>query len=142
MRDGRWLLRIGAGIVTMIGLAHLVMPFSGYDPSLTADWTISARDHFYFLGTYAIAGFLLSFGVLAFSHASRLTRESQRLWAVMVSFWAFRLVLEWRYPVDVPIFGVPQPHLPLMLVVMVLVVLFGLGGVLQHLAGLRRRASF
>jgi hypothetical protein len=70
-----------------------------------------AREHFFFLGTYAIGMFLQGMAVLAFLHSTRPgTTETLAFSAVMTLVWGIRLGLEFAYPVEVPIFTLDRPH--------------------------------
>jgi len=107
-------LGLAGTIVCLIGGAHLFLPTHGYARAATDGFAPAAREHFYFLGTYAIAGFLLSLGALSLVF-SRLPGPQTRAFAgVMTLLWSARFVLELAYPVDLALFGVARPH-PLLL---------------------------
>lgn len=101
-----------AGLMVLaIGLAHMAMPSFGYAPNVLAAIPEPQRDHFVFLGTYAIGFFLLSFGVttLFADPRSRNTLETV-FFGSMVVVWGARLLLEFIYPVDLSLFFVANPH--------------------------------
>lgn len=126
----------GALVTGLIGIGHLFMPSIGYDGTVAASMERAARDHFYYLGTYAIAGFLLSFAVLSL----RFSRVDQgdatvTVCAVLAAFWSVRLGLELRYPVDLPIFFLRNPHPVLVVVIGGLAIAYAASTILA----LRRR---
>ncbi len=110
-------LRAGGALVTGIGLAHLAMPVWGYDPAVVEALAPATRAHFLDLATYAIATFLLAFGGLSFALSRRPSPEAGVFCAVMSVVWSVRLGLELRFPVEVSLFSVPAPHLPLLAVI-------------------------
>jgi hypothetical protein len=106
-RGYRWALRLAGVLVLAIAVGHAFLPTIGYPPSASAGMTGAARDHFYYLGTYAIGAFLLGFAVLTLMHSAR--PPSLAFPAVMTAVWAVRLALELAYPVDLRIFVLDRP---------------------------------
>ncbi len=74
----KWGLRAGGLVVIAIGLAHFFLPTFGYDPAIPAAMDAGSGAHFFYLGTYAIGGFLIAFGIISSTHRSSRTR-GQRL---------------------------------------------------------------
>lgn len=108
----QWGLRLGGGLILMIGMGHILMPSLGYGAEAISGWTPEAVDHFYYLATYFICGALLSLGALALLFSMRApTWESASFVAVMTGLWALRLGLETLYPVDLPIYFLDRPHM-------------------------------
>lgn len=114
-------LRIAGALITMIGIGHIFMPTLGYDDVTTRGMDARAMNHFYYLGTYAICAFLLGMAALAFVFARRPGPHQRELALVLLIVWAVRLVLELRFPVDVPIFFLANPH-PVIVGVLVAIV--------------------
>ena len=134
----RLFMGIAGSIVLMIGLAHTIMPSVGYDPSVAASLSSQTRAHFYDLGTYAIASFLIAFGVLSLILSVRgRARDAAVFAAVMSVVWAVRFVLELRFPVDLRLFFVEDPHVGLAVVVAVVASLYAASTV--RIVQLRRR---
>jgi predicted anti-sigma-YlaC factor YlaD len=95
----RGALLFGGAATAMIGVGHIFMPAAGYAPSIAQGMTPDVRDHFYFLGTYAICGFLLSFATLSlYFSAQRYGPASLVVCSVLAMFWSGRVVLELIYP--------------------------------------------
>jgi hypothetical protein len=118
-------LRLAGALVLAIGLGHVFMPTIGYAPEATVDMSTETKDHFYYLGTYAICAFLLSFGVLAFWFSRDVrSRDARFFAAVMTAVWSARLALELRYPVAVRLFVLDHPHPVLLAVIGVIVAAF------------------
>lgn len=61
----RVLMSVGALFTGLIGFGHIFMPDYGYQSVVFENMASPVRDHFYFLGTYAVCLFLLSFAVLS-----------------------------------------------------------------------------
>ena len=100
----------------MIGLSHFVMPSLGYDADVIAGIPELPRDHFVYLGTYAIGSFLVSFAVLTFLvDFTQPTKFTTVFLGLMTLVWSIRFVLELLYPVDLSLFILPNPH-PVLLV--------------------------
>lgn len=107
----RWGMRLGGWIVLLIGLGHVVMPKYGYKPDATEGWSPETIDHFYYLATYFICGVLVAVGVLSLVFSGRRPGRDCGLFAVaMAALFTFRLILEIRYPVALPIFALDKPH--------------------------------
>ncbi|GGN65811.1 hypothetical protein GCM10010112_27600 [Actinoplanes lobatus] len=106
-RIERWSLRLAGTLVLAIGIGHAFLPTLGYPIAATDGMSPEAKDHFYYLGTYAIGTFLLGFAVLSFIYS---TRPSPVFSTTMAAVWTMRLALEYAYPADVPIFLLQRPH--------------------------------
>lgn len=103
--------RLAGGAVLAIGLSHFVMPSWGYAADDIAAVPDLQRDHFVYLGTYAIGSFLVSFGALSLiADARRGDRFETVFFGLMTAVWAGRLGLEAIYPVDLPLFFLARPH--------------------------------
>ena len=115
-------LLLGGGLILLIGLGHVLMPTHGYDPAVTAGWSEAAREHFYYLATYIICGFLLTLGGLSILFAGTPPSPATAMFAtVMAALWSLRLVLEFLYPVRVGIYGIEKPHVLLAATLVVVV---------------------
>ena len=123
----RWGLRLAGALVLVIAVGHAFLPTLGYPPSASAKITGAARDHFYYLGTYAIGVFLLGFAVLAFVHSTRPPNLTFPL--VMTAVWTVRLVLELAYPVDIPILVLDRPTMVITPVIITIAVAFATAAV-------------
>lgn len=106
-RVERAALRLAGALVLTIGIGHAFLPTLGYPTSTTDAMSPTVKDHFYYLGTYAIGTFLLGFAVLSFIYS---TRPSLVFSTTMAAVWTTRLALEFAYPVDVQIFLLQRPH--------------------------------
>ncbi len=121
-------------IVLMIGLAHFLMPSLGYAPDALRAIPEPQRDHFVFLGTYAIGTFLVAFGVLTLlSDPRRGSVFETTFFGLMVIVWVVRLVLELLYPVNLSLFFLDEPHY--ILLAAITIVLLG------YVVGFADRAS-
>ena len=121
-------LQLG-GIITMcIGLAHIFMPEFGYSEDISSSMNLNTREHFYYLGTYAIAGFLLTLGGLSvyFSRTEN-TKNSAVVGLFLAVLWILRAILEFLYPVELPIFLLDAPHLALLPVITFLALSYSIG---------------
>ncbi len=98
-------------LVLAIGLAHFVMPVLGYDGRDLEAIPEAQREHFVYLGTYAIGLFLVCFALLTL-HAGIRGPEGQSavFLGLMSLVWGGRLVLEFLYPVSLPLFFLTHPH--------------------------------
>ena len=98
-------------MVLVIGIAHLFMPEFGYRTADLAAIPSAQKAHFVDLGTYAIASFLLGFGLLSLIIA-RMAPPALAIWfsGILAIIWIARLLLEMLYPVDLPLFFVLEPH--------------------------------
>jgi hypothetical protein len=103
-------LRLGGIITLAIGLAHLFFPNAGYGREIADSMSPAIRDHFFFLATYAIAGFLLSLGAISvlFSRLGHLP-SSITIACVLAALWLARLGMELAWPVEVPLFILQRP---------------------------------
>lgn len=107
----KYTLRIGGVILLFIGVMHIFMPEFGYPPNIAEQMQESVRAHFYYLATYAIGSFLMTFGFLSL-YFSKLThpQKNSLIFALsQVVLWSTRSVLEVIYPVTVPIFFLAEP---------------------------------
>lgn len=124
----RYAVRISGLLVLLIGLAHFVMPSLGYDAGDLAVIPEAQRDHFVYLGTYAIGTFLVSFGVLTLlADPCRPSRLEKVFFALMAFVWGARFVLELLYPVDLSLFILSNPHPVLLATVLLIWAGYGLG---------------
>ena len=136
-------LGIAGSLILLIGIGHIFMPSLGYTEIATQGMTEQAKEHFYFLGTYAICTFLLAFGALTLSHALNPKEMHTLIFSAILSIvWLIRLALQFAYPVQVPIFGLEHPHPILVPVLSVIAAAF----VIATIAGIlvsheRRKAS-
>ncbi len=108
-------MKLSATILLFIGIAHILLPTHGYSSETVAGWTDQTKDHFLFLATYMIAAFLLTLSLLTFIYA-RKTPSRPIAWFATIStiLWIVRLFLEFRFPVNVKLFFIEQPHYILM----------------------------
>ncbi len=113
--------RISGFMVLAIGLAHFVMPTFGYSAGALAAIPEMQRDHFVYLGTYAIGTFLIAFGVMTLlTDANRRSPLETVFLGLMVVVWGARLMLEFVYPVDLSLFLLSNPH-PMLVLSIVLI---------------------
>ena len=121
MRLARLATRIAGLMVLAIGLAHFAMPGFGYAPEALAAIPEAQRNHFVYLGTYAIGTFLVSFGVITLvADPGGRSRLEKVFYGSMAIVWGVRLALEFVYPVDLSLFFVARPHPMLVLAVAVI----------------------
>lgn len=114
----RWGLRLGGTIIFLIGLGHILMPSYGYSPSVLEGWSSPAIDHFYYLATYIICGFLISIGLLSLIYSNHgISRITAWFTLVISALWLLRLALELLYPVKLQIFFLANPN-PVLLAVL------------------------
>jgi hypothetical protein len=111
-------LTIGGLITCLIGLAHVFLPSIGYDSTIPHSMPPAVSAHFYYLGTYAICAFLLSFGFLSL-YFSRNAQAPHTLvvCSIFALFWASRTALEILYPVNLSLFFLTTPHVVLLPVI-------------------------
>jgi hypothetical protein len=103
------------------------MPTFGYDPSVPIAMAPVVRDHFFYLGTYAICAFLLSFSSLSLYFSTRAyDRASLIVCTVFAAFWVARAVLEFQFPVELRIFFLQSPHAVLSAVILTLAVSYSI----------------
>ncbi len=114
-------LRLSGLMVLAIGLSHFAMPNLGYTPDAIAAVPDAQRDHFVYLGTYAIGTFLVSLAVMTFFADPTSSNALHRTFlGLMVAVWGTRLVLELIYPVTLSLFFLFDPH-PVLLVAILLI---------------------
>ena len=126
----KWGLRAGGLVVIMIGLAHFLMPTFGYEPAVPAAMDMRASAHFFYLGTYAIGGFLIAFGAISL-YTSKLadTRTAALFAGLMALMWGWRTVLEILYPVDLRLFILERPTVVLLPVLLALTFVYAASAV-------------
>ena len=108
-------LRFAGIVVLLIGIAHFFFPTYGYDPSVPKSMDPALRAHFFYLGTYAIGGFLVAFGAMSLAVAGlRHMFVAGGFSAIMALVWGWRTVLEIRYPVDLKLFFIERPTIVLL----------------------------
>jgi hypothetical protein len=115
-----------AGLATLaIGIAHFFLPRLGYDASVPASMNATTAAHFYYLGTYAIGGFLCAFGVLSLG-VSKLKNDfaAGAFATVMAAVWAWRTVLEIVYPVNLQLFFLAKPTVVLLPIIAALALIY------------------
>jgi hypothetical protein len=101
---------IGGAIALAIGAAHFLMPSWGYDGLVLQSIPKIPRDHFVFLGTYAIGLFLVGAGVMSLHFAMVGGSQTAKLFAALqAAFWAARVLLEVLYPSHLQIFFLNDP---------------------------------
>lgn len=102
---------LAGAMVLAIGLAHFVMPSFGYARDALAAIPGPQKEHFVYLGTYAIGTFLVSLGILTLLSDQRRASPLELIFfGLMVFVWAARLALEFVYPVDLSLFFLSDPH--------------------------------
>lgn len=139
---GRFGLRLGGLLVLVIGIAHVFLPTWGYSPQVTLGMSSAAKEHFYFLGTYAICSFLLAFGVLAIVHSKHVESNAAQAFAcVMALVWTTRVMLELSYPVEVRLFVFDNPHPVLVFVLATIAMSFTLAAVSLSVSTRARRRA-
>lgn len=123
----RWSLRVAGTLVSLIAIGHLFMPAFGYPDAVSSGMTVPVKEHFYYLGTYAICTFLFAFATFTFYHARTAGTPAARAFsATMAVVWWLRVALEFSYPVDVPIFFLGRPHPVLVPVLLIVAIAFTL----------------
>jgi hypothetical protein len=121
----RWSLRVAGTLVSLIAIGHIFMPAFGYPDTVTSGMPVAIKEHFYYLGTYAICTFLFAFATLTFYHARTAGTPAARVFsATMAAVWWLRVALEFSYPVDVPIFFLDRPHPVLVPVLLIIAIAF------------------
>lgn len=136
----RLLLLLPGMVITAIGMAHIPMPSYGYPGEVIESIAPRLRDHFYYLPIWAICAFLLGQGVLSIVFAlSRDAGNADIAFArVMALVWTARLLLEHVYPVNVPLYGIANPHavlLPVLLGIVACYVLYAGSGQAERVTG-------
>jgi hypothetical protein len=85
-------MRIGGVVALAVGAAHFLLPTLGYDQELLQSVPKVPRDHFVYLGTYAIGIFLVIAGVMSLFFAQLHGGTGARLFAgAQAAFWAARI---------------------------------------------------
>jgi hypothetical protein len=132
----RLAMLVGGILTAVIGVGHIFMPTIGYSGSVAATMDPVVRDHFYYLGTYAICAFLLSFAALSI-YFSRLdsSRAALAVCSVLAVFWIARVVLEVCYPVELGIYFLRHPHRVLLPVIVFLAFIYSKAAVKSWIAG-------
>jgi len=141
----RWALLVGGLLTAMIGIGHIFMPTIGYDSAIPQALDPAVREHFYYLGTYAICTFLLSMSFLSI-YFSRLEypRASLVVGAVLAVLWIARAILELIYPVEIQIFFLKTPHSVLLPVIVFLAFIYSISALKAWIvpgANLTKRSS-
>ncbi len=123
----RTTLLLGGLATGLIGVGHTIMPTLGYRNSVSIAMDPPIRDHFYYLATYAICAFLLSFAALSIYFSTiPANLSSLVVCSVLAAFWIVRAVLETIYPVEVPIFFLEKPHLVLFPIILLLALAYSI----------------
>ena len=105
------LLKVSGFMILMIGTAHFFMPSLGYDADTIASIPALPRDHFVYLGTYAIGTFLISFAIMTLLvPISKPSRADIIFLGLMAAVWLIRMFLEMIYPVELSLFFIDNPH--------------------------------
>lgn len=104
-------LLLGGVITITIGIAHVFMPTFGYDSQIPNAMEANISDHFYYLATYAICGFLLALGLISVYFSKlKSVKDSFVVSVLLTILWISRSVLEYFYPVEVSLFFLKSPH--------------------------------
>lgn len=116
---------IGGILTLIIGIGHIFLPTAGYESSVPLSMQPPVREHFYYLGTYAICSFLLALGFISiyFSRTS-FTKQTVVISFALAFIWISRAVLEFIYPVELKIFMLDYPHDALRIVTIFLALLY------------------
>jgi hypothetical protein len=126
----RWSLRVAGTLMALIAIGHIFMPAFGYPDAVTSGMSAPVKDHFYYLGTYAICTFIFAFATLTFYHASAAGTPAARVFSMtMAAAWWLRVALEVAYPVDVPIFFLERPHPVILPVLLIIATAFTAAGI-------------
>jgi len=130
---------VGAGLMVLaIGIAHFFMPAFGYAGEDLSSVPQVQREHFVYLGTYAIGLFLVSFAILTIMAGKvRPTLQMTVFLGLMTIVWGGRLVLELLFPVTLPLFFLSNPHPVLAATILVIWLAYGIGFV-AYLRTIRR----
>lgn len=117
-------------MISCIGIGHIFMPSLGYEPEVPAGMTTVVRDHFYYLGTYAICLFLLAQGFVSI-YASRVQHRdvSIVICTVFAIVWIGRMILEVIYPVRLRLFFLADPTAVLFPVICVIAFTYTIGSI-------------
>lgn len=116
------------GIITMIiGFGHIFMPTAGYEDTVIFSMAPAIRDHFYYLGTYAICIFLLALGFISIYFSRiELSIHTIIISSILAILWIGRTILEFIYPVEIKIFMLQKPHNALRIVISTLALLYSI----------------
>ena len=110
-RSGRIAAAFAGLNALIIGIVHFALPGYGYRAADLAEIPLLQREHFVYLGTYAIGSFLIAFGVMTLRFArGPASGDAALFFGLMSGVWALRTVLELLYPVALPLFVVATPH--------------------------------
>lgn len=121
----RGALLVGGLLTAVIGIGHIFMPTVGYDSSIPLAMEPAIREHFYYLGTYAICAFLLSLAFLSIYFSSlEYSQASLVVCSVLAVLWVARAILELLYPVEIRIFFLQTPHGVLLPVIVFLALIY------------------
>jgi hypothetical protein len=124
----QYALLAGGITTTMIGTAHIFMPTFGYADDIPKEMSKEVGNHFYYLGTYAICGFLLTLGGLSIYFSKLENMKNSLVVSLFLALlWSLRAILEVIYPVDIPIFMLKTPHIPLLSVIIFLAFSYSIG---------------
>jgi len=123
-------LLTGGILTTAIGIAHIFIPSLGYSDNIVVNMNTEIRNYFDYLATYAICAFLLTLGFLSI-YFSRLTypRASFVVCSTLSVLWIARLVLELKYPVEIPLFVMQRPTVVLLPVIAFIATLYSVASV-------------
>ena len=120
---GLW---IGGLITLLIGIMHFFMPTFGYSTAVPESMTSTTRDHFYYLGTYAIGAFLLTFGNLSLYIARNEQHDIALVFSILLTaLWFTRTILEIIYPTHLKLFLLENPIVVLLPTTIMNTVLYG-----------------
>lgn len=117
----------GGIIIMIIGIGHIFMPTTGYEDTVTFSMAPAIRNHFYYLGTYAICIFLLALGFISIYFSRiELSIHTIVISSVLAIVWTGRVIFEFIYPVDIKIFMLQKPHNALRIVISILALLYSI----------------
>lgn len=132
-------LLFGGAMTGVIAIGHIFLPTFGYDPAVAQSLTAPVRDHFYFLGTYAICSFLFAFAGLSLYFAFQVRNPATPLVSALLALvWIARFVMELIFPVALPIFFLAEPHVPLAIVTATIALSYSVAALAGPLSGLGR----
>lgn len=124
----RMAILVAGFMVLAIGIAHFFMPDFGYAGEDLNSVPQAQREHFVYLGTYAIGLFLVSLAVLTILAGKvRPTLQMTVFLGLMTAVWGGRLVLELLFPVTLPLFFLNNPHPVLAATILVIWLAYGIG---------------
>lgn len=106
----RFGLFFGGLVSSIIGVAHFFMPLYAFDPSVLMQMDGLVKDHFVYLAIYMLGSFLLGMGLLSLYFATSVITSQILAFILLQTFlWWVRVLLEVLFPVNVSLFGVPNP---------------------------------